>query len=50
MGSKIAGRCDFEEEGPPENFDEQNTDERTSDELPENADSTKSEAMPEAEA
>ncbi len=41
---------DAEEEESPENVDEQNTDERTTDELPENADSTKSEAMPEAVA
>ncbi len=41
---------DAEEEESPENVDEQNTDERTTDDLPENADSTKSEAMPEAVA
>ncbi len=50
MGSKIAERCDFEEEGPPENFDEQNTDECTTDDLPESADSIKSDEMPEAVA
>lgn len=50
MESKIAERYDYEEEESSENVDEQNTDERTTDELPENADSSKSEAMPEAEA
>jgi hypothetical protein len=34
MELKIAERYDYKEEKPPENVDEQNADERTTDDLP----------------